>query len=210
MLVKRRPPRPKTTEHPTKRALIDTVVAMLDSVPVGQVTCDSVLAASGISRGSLYYHFEDFSDLVEHALVLRYSRYVNDSIAAIESTLSQSASAEEFRERFVETVRAGHDSSKVALRLEQVIPLAAAAGSERMRTALGLEQQRYTDAHVGVLREAQANGWVAPGFDPRALSVLVQAFLLGRAVDDVAPSPLEPQAWEAVLAAVLDRVLLTR
>jgi len=183
---------------------------MLDSVPAGQVTCDSVLAASGISRGSLYYHFEDFSDLVEHALVLRYSRYVNDSIAAIESTLSRSASADEFRERFVETVRAGHDSSKAALRLEQVIPLAVAAGSERMRTALGLEQQRYTDAHVGVLREAQANGWVAPNFDARALSVLVQAFLLGRAVDDVAPSPLEPQAWEAVLAAVLDRVLLTR
>jgi hypothetical protein len=84
------------------------------------------------------------------------------------------------------------------------------------REALAWSRPRATglpptprQGHVGVLHKAQTNGWVTPDLDPRALSVLVQSFLLGRAVDDVAPSPLEAQAWETVLAAVLDRVLLT-
>ena len=53
------------SSHPTKEALIDAVLELLQSEHLVEVTSEEVLEKSGISKGSLYYHFEDFSDLLE-------------------------------------------------------------------------------------------------------------------------------------------------
>ena len=66
--------------HPTKRALIETVLELLKSVKPNELTSESVLEKSGISKGSLYHHFEDFDDLIETAEVIRYAAYVDQSI----------------------------------------------------------------------------------------------------------------------------------
>jgi AcrR family transcriptional regulator len=60
-------------EHPTKRALIDAVKLLLEQQPMSELTSEQVLEFSGKSKGSLYHHFEDFGDLVEHAQLERMS-----------------------------------------------------------------------------------------------------------------------------------------
>ncbi|MGA1715426.1 MAG: TetR/AcrR family transcriptional regulator, partial [Ilumatobacteraceae bacterium] len=55
--------------HPTKVALIEVVKEMIAEFGADGFTVEMVLAESGISRGSLYHHFEDFPDLVEEALL---------------------------------------------------------------------------------------------------------------------------------------------
>jgi len=209
MLVKRRPPRPTKKEHPTKRTLIDTVVSMLDTVPVEQVTCDAVLEASGISRGSLYYHFADFGDLVEHALAVRFAAHVDVTIDTLRQTLGAADSAASFRAAFVSIMQIAHHSELVEARFEQVIPFAAAASSERLREMLGSEQERLTDAYTEVLRDAQGRGWVNSSLDARAIAVLVQSCSLGLVVDDVEPNGVEASALEALVVAIIDRVLLS-
>ena len=57
--------------HPTKRALITTVLEQLKTLKPSEITSESVLDKSGISKGSLYHHFEDFDDLIETAQVIR-------------------------------------------------------------------------------------------------------------------------------------------
>ncbi len=59
----------KRFSHPTKEELIQTVVVLLEGTTLNQITSEQVLAISGISRGSLYHHFEDFSELLELAQV---------------------------------------------------------------------------------------------------------------------------------------------
>lgn len=207
MLVKRRPPRQDNKVHPTKTALIDTVVSMLDSMPVEEITCDAVLAASGISRGSLYYHFTDFGDLIEHALAVRFGSYVDETIRSLDSVVEASASKSEFRDRLLaatEGIRAIVSTN----RLERAIPFAAAANSERFRLALGVQQQRLTDAHTNTLRSAQQRGWISRTVDLAAVAVLLQAASLGLVVDDVATTPIEPGAWNTLVRSVLDLVVL--
>lgn len=48
-------PRP---EHPTRLYLIQTVEELLTTRPIYEVGSELVLAASGVSKGSLYHHFE--------------------------------------------------------------------------------------------------------------------------------------------------------
>lgn len=209
MLVKRRPARPTKKEHPTKTALIATVVAMLEDTPVEEITCDAVLDASGISRGSLYYHFVDFGELVEHALVFRYARFVDRAIDQIRDQIAAATSPQAFRSGLLEVLREVDAADRAANRFERAIPFAAAANSERFRVNLGVEQQRLTDTVTEIVADAQQRNWVTGSVDPRAVAVFLQAYSLGRIVDDVAPDPVDPKAWDSLVTAVLDRVLLT-
>ncbi len=209
MLVKRRPPRTDTKVHPTKTALIDTVVSMLTTMPVEEITCDAVLAASGISRGSLYYHFADFGDLIEHALAVRFSSHVDGTIRALDDVLAGSTSGTDFRDRLLEATDASLSAS-VNNRLERAIPFAAAANSARFRAALGAEQQRLTDAHARTLLAASERGWISPSVDVRAAAVLLQAASLGLVITELAPHSVDPQAWGSLLRVVFDRVFANR
>ena len=53
--------------HPTKQILLETTVALLDELPSDEVTSDTVLRRSGISKGSLYHHFPDYGHLIDDA-----------------------------------------------------------------------------------------------------------------------------------------------
>ena len=66
--------------HPTKRALVATVLEFLKDTKPSDLTSEAILAKSGISKGSLYHHFEDFDDLIETAEVIKYAAYVDQSI----------------------------------------------------------------------------------------------------------------------------------
>jgi AcrR family transcriptional regulator len=67
--VKRIQKKVSTRPHPTKVALLEVVKGMVAEYGADGFTVEMVLAESGISRGSLYHHFEDFPDLVEEALL---------------------------------------------------------------------------------------------------------------------------------------------
>ena len=57
--------------------MIETVVNLLQTQSVDEINSDQVLEISGISKGSMYHHFEDFSDLIEHAQVARFASFVD-------------------------------------------------------------------------------------------------------------------------------------
>jgi AcrR family transcriptional regulator len=77
-----------TSLHPTKTKLIETAVSLIDEFgPIG-FTVDALLERSSISKGSLYHHFVDFSDVIEQAQVIRFSRYIDEDIKALFEMLS--------------------------------------------------------------------------------------------------------------------------
>jgi hypothetical protein len=79
-----------------------------------------------------------------------------------------------------------------------------------MRTALGAEQQRLTDALTALARQAQDNDWFTHDLDPAAIAVFIQAYTLGKAVDDVAPRHVDQQAWEHLVNTIIATVFMGR
>jgi hypothetical protein len=59
-----------------------------------------------------------------------------------------------------------------------------------------------------IVRELQARNWVHQTLDPRAVAILIQAYTIGRAVDDVTPNHVDPDAWVDLIDRVMDCVLL--
>ena len=83
------------TFHPTKIRLIETTAELLENQFPQDIQVDEILERSGISKGSLYHHFEDIYHLLEAAMIVRFARYVDTNIAALQSLLATAKTSEE-------------------------------------------------------------------------------------------------------------------
>lgn len=196
------------SSHPTRDRLIETMAELLDGSDPEHITADQVLTASGVSKGSLYHHFEDFEDLLEAALISRFSVNVDATIDGLAKILATVKSREELVSALREANAHDQAQSRTKFRLERARAAGLTYSSPRFHDALGIEQQRLTDAFTDLFIEAQNKGWMSPDINPRAAAVFVQAYTVGRVVDDIAPEKVDPQAWVDLLMTVIDKAIL--
>jgi AcrR family transcriptional regulator len=199
---------PRETNHPTRERLVATLAAIMDEVPPEKVQVDDVLLRSGVSKGSMYYHFENFGELMDAAFVRRFSQSVDANIAWISSLLATSDSRETFLAGLFELTRMTQGPERAANRLERARVLGVAAHNIRLRQLLEVEQSRLTEALTDLVREAQSKGWLATDIDPRAVAVFIQAYTLGQIVNDVSDQAMADEAWVALIDRVLTRALI--
>lgn len=179
---------------------------MLDGDRPDKVQIDEVLLKSGISKGSLYHHFNDFSELIEAALVRRFSIFVDASIGLIEKVMNESQSREEFMAGLRFVTRATQNPDLSANRFERSRALGMAGSNLRFRNALAVEQDRLTSALEDLFRESQNRGWLSIRFNPRAGAVMIQAYTLGQVINDVSDTQYSNDDWVELIDLMLDRV----
>jgi hypothetical protein len=97
---------------------------------------------------------------------------------------------------------------RASFRLERARAAGLTYSSPRFHKALGLEQQRLTEAFTDLFIEAQNKGWMSESIDARAAAVFVQAYTVGRVVDDISPEKVNPEAWINLVMNVVDKAIL--
>jgi AcrR family transcriptional regulator len=195
--------------HPTKQTLLDTVVELLNSKVPAEINSEEVLEISGISKGSLYHHYADFSELIEQALIVRFARYVDASIAALSQVLRTAKSKTQLFEGLKQVTRHTQSEKMKDGRYERLGSMAAAIRSPRMQLALGAEQERLTEALADLFRESQERGWGNKDFQPRVIAVMVQAYTMGKIVDDITPTHMDSENWALLIDTFLERIFFT-
>ena len=194
--------------HKTKRALIDTVLKLMDGNPAAQVTIHDVLAEAEMTSGSLYYHFTDFQDLVGHALVDMYAEFSEEVSARLMVSMEISGSAAEYSQ-LLDPVITGRHSPKVASRRAARAWIAAqAALTPSLAEKLAPEQQRGTQKIADAVAEAQRRALAQPDLDPYVVAVFIQAYSLGRIVDDIAGAPMNGDNWTNFIKHMVKSSLL--
>jgi AcrR family transcriptional regulator len=192
--------------HPTRERLIETMATLLDGDDTEHITADQVLSISGISKGSLYHHFEDFDELLEASLIRRFSQNVDVSIEALLNIMATAKSRDELM-TMVQALNAHEqDAARAPFRLERARAAGLTHSSPRFTLALGVEQERLTDAFTDLIAEGQNKGWFTTEIDARAGAVFIQAYTLGRVVDDIASDKVDPAAWTALTLRAVERI----
>jgi AcrR family transcriptional regulator len=194
------------TIHPTKQTLIDTVLALLEKKSIEEINSEEVLEISNISKGSLYHHFEDFSELLEFAMVARFAKWVDYSITTMNQILNTSTSRDEMVAGLKQVTQHTQSAVLRPQRFERATTISHAVNNPRMRINLGMEQERLTEALSDLFREASERGWANKNLDPRTVGVLVQAYTMGKIVDDFTPQQMDAKAWELLINEILEKV----
>jgi AcrR family transcriptional regulator len=193
----------RSASHPTRERLIETTVAMLDDRDVDQLNVNEVLEISGISKGSMYHHFEDFDDLINVALVRRFSRGVDADLQDLTDIVTRTRTAKQLFAALDHLNEQVQTPKRADFRAERARMLSRAHQHPELREALGAEQARLTSAFADLIREGQARGWIAADIDPIAFGTFIQAFTLGQLINDVAPESMDYREWHRLIHRVV-------
>ena len=196
------------TRHPTRDALVATVVSLFETCQPQDITLELVLKESGISHGSLYHHFGTFPNLIDHALVARFSGYVDRSIELLTSALVSANT----REQLVPILRAVTEQTQGSelklIRAYRMECLSQGSLRPEFGALLGAEQQRLTDAIADLVLDAQAKGLYRAELDPVVVAVFIQSYTIGRAVDDVTNEHMSQKAWNELINTIIETVFI--
>ncbi len=182
--------------HPTKTLLIETAVKLLDTQLPHEIAVDEILEKSGISKGSLYHHFEDLAELLEEAQVVRYADWVDRSIELIVSIISKAKTKEDLFAGVKRMAKLTQSSDFKNFRYERAGTIGNSQGHERFQKLLAIEQERLTTGLSDVIREVIEKGFFDKKLNPQVLAIFIQSYTLGKIVDDVVTNPINPQEWD--------------
>lgn len=181
--------------HPTKAKLVQTAVDLLETKLPTEVSVDEILDISGISKGSLYHHFEDLGELLEVAQIARYAAWVDRSVGLIISIISVAKTQDELFAGVVKMSEITQSLEFRTHRYERARTIANSVSSPRFAAALAIEQKRLTDSLEDVIREVKEKGFFRKDLDTRVAAVFIQSYTLGKIVDDVVDAPVDQKAW---------------
>lgn len=198
-----------TATHPTKQALIDTTLQLLDEMPVHEVTTEQVLQSSEISVGSLYHHFKDFSDLLDHALVAKYAQFTQMNVDGMARVLADSKNAKEYKKNILKLLEFTHSTSNADLRKVRAYILSQATVRPGLGAMMREVQSELTGKLSEIIGDAQSRGWIQPNISPIIIATFIQTYGVGRIVDDLSYPQMDNDEWTEFLKHMIGLSVLT-
>jgi AcrR family transcriptional regulator len=192
--------------HPTKGLLQETAINLIDEFGPQGFTVETLLETSKISKGSLYHHFHDFSDVIEQAQVARFSRYVDQDIMLLVGLLKSATSREDLESKFALIVQGAGMPGRDASRADRAAILGMARHSKKLADGLAIEQQRVTDVLTDIAREMQERGWINKDLDAAVVATFVQAYSMGFVLNDITTNPISIEQWSSFISFMLGKI----
>jgi AcrR family transcriptional regulator len=189
--------------NPTKTAILEAAVALLDKRGPEGFTIDEVLIESKASASSLYHYFGNREGLLRAAQRERYRNAYRSEDRGNLRGGETAATADEFCDYIAAQLR--RIATDPAVRQTRQTRLQAAAkaltapdlADEYVRT-----QEEMLDVIVAMLDDAQARGLINPDLNTRAYQVWFHGMTLGRTFTE--GGSVDAEAWlEVAIAAAV-------
>lgn len=194
--------------HPTGIELVLTVNRLLDSKRSDQISTDEVLTESGISKGSLYHHFDDLQDLVETTLIYRYAKWIDLSIKRMSELLNTAKTAEDLKKSLFEITYATQKDSLKNMRVERARIFAEAQNNSRLSEKLVQETERMTTSIEDLIREVIDRKLFKSNLDARTVAIFIQAYTLGVIVNDFTQDKVSYENWTSLINRIIAEIFI--
>jgi AcrR family transcriptional regulator len=197
----------RSEPHPTKERLLDITVELIGEVGLEGVDINEILKRADVTTGALYHHFRDVPHLLEEAMARRFPLGVRDSLAMIREGLESAQTLEEYQAFMRTLTEVSQAPENRTRRMERAHYLALAFSSETLHDVIAQQQAEITDELTEVLANVQERGWLRNDLSPKAVAVFIQAYTLGRIIDDITDDPVDPADWNQLIVSVMSDAL---
>jgi AcrR family transcriptional regulator len=191
----------------TRQNLIQATSDLMDLHAIEEISAAMVLERAGASKSSMYHFFEDFADLLDETYVVRFGASVRVSIDVINKIVENSKTKEEFFLALEQLTANTQARENASLRFRRARKLGRAERNEKFKNSLGALQQHLTDSLTLAFEQAQEKGFLNKSFEARTGAVFIQAYTLGRVVDDITTTHMNDADWEKLIGRIAREVL---
>jgi AcrR family transcriptional regulator len=191
----------------TRQNLIKATSELMDLHAIEDISASMILERAGASKSSMYHFFEDFGDLLDETYVVRFGENVRVSIVVIEKIIARSTTKEEFFVALDRLTASTQDRALASLRFSRARELARSERNEKFQKSLGKLQQQLTDSLTSAFQTAQDKGFLNKDFEARTGAVFIQAYTLGRIVDDITDNQMNDADWQKLIGRIARQVL---
>ena len=194
--------------HPTAQKLVDTVIVMLETIPYTSIKSETVLSRSGISRGPLYHHFQDFDDLISEAHTQIYKNSANHLAMGLIDGIALANTPSEALRMFLSSLNrlVAQDSSGRRRILLGV--LHDALSTIKVRKEISAIQESITERWIEIHQLCIERGWASNATDSRVVAIIMQSALLGSTFDDLSPKQINQDIWIQTLSDLFQHFFL--
>ena len=200
---------PQKRGDAVREGLISACDRLLRAHPLSEITTAMLLAQADVARGTLYHHFTSASALVELTMLESFWKHVDANIVALRTLVDQSANQTVFADGLRQVTKVSQSAARIESRFTRARLILYSETSTELRRTLAREQERLTTSIENIVVTGQKKGWVKRSIKPRAVAVLIQAYTLGKIVDDVTETRTPEADWNALIDEVVIGGLLT-
>lgn len=196
----RQPASPQVTVD-SRTQLIDVTLRIIMERGIDAVRIEDIVAEVGVTKGSLYWHFEDREALIKAALAEHIRRLNAETIAGIAGALEESTTQDDYLVRIAPFIADPFNADQVRERWGRLAMLVETRNHPELLEMMRDVQARNLEVFVELMTQAQQNGVLREDLDPRAVAVALNAMYLGSNIIDVlgehAP---DPGAWWGLIS----------
>lgn len=189
--------------------LLAVVEGLLDKQGPSEIDEETILRRAGISRDELLALFEDVGELIEEACLQRFALQISYSGAQLKSVVDRCRSRAEYKAELAKITRETQARQRFHARAERAEIIVMSRSNLRLKAKLAQLQDQLTSIFEDSFIAAQQRGWINAGIPPRVGATFLQAYTLGRLVDDISASPIDDDAWCGFIDTMVDKVFFT-
>jgi AcrR family transcriptional regulator len=186
--------------HPTRKdsrkALVDAALDIILKDGVDSLRIEDVCERVGVTKGSLYWHFNDRDGLIREALLEQLRRISDEQLATMNDAITSATSADDYLSRIVGALANPFDESEVEQRWKRLELIVATRNDPALSQVMSEVQRRQQKFMAEAMERAAENGLLRRDVDPQAVAAVLSAVALGSInlslLDSDGPSP---EAW---------------
>ena len=192
--------------HPdSRRELIDAAIDIILKDGIDALRIEDVCERVGVTKGSLYWHFNDRTGLIREALLEHMRRIGEAQLAALSDAVSSDATRDEYLLRIAGALVDPFDASEVESRWQRLELITTSRRDPELAAIMSDIQRRHQRYLTDLMETASARGLLRPDVDPKALAAMLVAVGMGSnllsLLGDDAPTP---DAWTRLLFVMIE------
>jgi AcrR family transcriptional regulator len=197
--------RGRTVAQDSRQGLIDAALDIIVANGIDALRIEDVCERVGVTKGSLYWHFQDRQGLIREALFEQLRRLSAEQIEALDEAIDSGASRDEYLMRVAGTLVDPFDPEEAEARWQRWEMLATTRRDPELREVMADLQRRHQRYLVSIMSKAQERGILRRDADPAAVAAAINALALGsNNLSFLAEDGPSPDAWNGLILLLID------
>lgn len=189
----------------SRKELIDVALTIIINDGIDALRIDDVCEKVGVTKGSLYWHFQDREGLVRAALFEQLRQLSETQLASLDDAIENATSRDEYLVKVARSLANPFDTNESENRWERWEMLARARRDPELKQFMTEIQKRYQHFLTSVMTKAKDRGVLRGDVDPAAVAAAITALALGSNhlsyLGDEGPTQ---SAWNDLMLKMID------